>query len=92
MEVNRKFNVMAIYEVKKGSNGVVVVSDCLHHGDFMVDPAEVALWNHDTYEVVVPEGTTKLKPKAFKGCRQISKITSPDSVTSIGAEAFYECI
>ena len=34
---------MAIYEVKKTSNGVVVVSDCLYHGDFMVDPAEALL-------------------------------------------------
>ena len=91
MEVNRKFNVMAIYEVKKTSNGVVVESDCLYHGEFMVDPAEVALWHHDTYEVVVPEGTTKLKPKAFLGCKEISKITIPDSVTSIGAEAFSGC-
>lgn len=82
---------MAIYEVKEESNGIVVVSDCLYHGEYMVDPAVAALWGHDSFEVIIPDGTTKLKPKAFYNNQKISKITIPESVTSIGSEAFWNC-
>ena len=43
----------------------------------------------DTYEV--PEGTTKIGAFAFAGCRQLSKVTIPESVTTIASNSFWNC-
>ena len=37
---------------------------------------------------VVPEGTGHIDPRAFSGCNRLVRITLPDSVTDIGADAF----
>lgn len=43
----------------------------------------------DTYEV--PEGTTEIGAFAFAGCQQLSKVTIPESVTTITSNSFWNC-
>ena len=43
----------------------------------------------NTYEV--PEGTTEIGAFAFAGCRQLSKVTIPESVTAIESDSFWNC-
>lgn len=42
-------------------------------------------------EGIIPEGTTKIEPKAFSGCTGLKSIVIPDSVTMIGDGAFECC-
>lgn len=42
-------------------------------------------------DVVIPEGTKKIKLAAFTGCSSITTVTVPDSVTEIGTQAFGGC-
>ena len=41
--------------------------------------------------VVIPDGVTKIEAYAFAGCSGITSIEIPDSVKSIGFDAFYRC-
>ena len=43
----------------------------------------------DTY--AVPEGTTEIGVFAFAGCRQLSNVTIPESVTAIESDSFWNC-
>lgn len=43
----------------------------------------------DTYEV--PEETTEIGAFAFAGCQQLSKVTIPESVTTIASNSFWNC-
>ena len=43
----------------------------------------------DTYEV--PEGTTEIGAFALAGCRQLPKVTIPESVTAIESDSFWNC-
>lgn len=43
----------------------------------------------DTYEV--PERTTEIGAFAFAGCQQLSKVTIPESVTTIASNSFWNC-
>ena len=43
----------------------------------------------DAYEI--PEGTTEIGAFAFAGCRQLSKVTIPESVTAIESDSFWNC-
>ena len=42
-------------------------------------------------KIVIPDGVTAIKPRAFENCSRIESIVIPDSVTSIGAGAFRNC-
>ena len=43
----------------------------------------------DTYEI--PKGTTEIGEAAFTGCRHLSNVTVPESVTTIAPNAFWNC-
>lgn len=42
-------------------------------------------------DLVIPVGTTEIKDYAFAGCSSIKSVTIPNTVTSIGKFAFFEC-
>lgn len=53
-------------------------------------------YNGNDTEIVIPETynglpVTAIIGEAFKGCESLTKITVPDSVTSIGYDAFEGC-
>ena len=39
----------------------------------------------------IPNGTTKIRDYAFRGCTSLTSVTIPDSVTNIGNYAFSDC-
>lgn len=45
----------------------------------------------DIVDLVIPNGTTELKPYAFANAVQIKTVTFPSTLTKIGDRAFYEC-
>lgn len=42
-------------------------------------------------EVVIPEGTTEIKPYTFYGFFDLERVSIPEGVTTIGDSAFYFC-
>lgn len=42
-------------------------------------------------EVVIPEGTTEIKPYTFMGFFELKSVSIPEGVTTIGDSAFYCC-
>ena len=42
-------------------------------------------------EIVIPDGTYKIKPNLFYGVRSLNKVTLPESLTEIGYQAFNLC-
>ena len=43
-------------------------------------------------DLVIPQGVTNIRNRAFANCKSIESVTIPASVTSIGLEAFEGCI
>ena len=44
----------------------------------------------DNTSIVIKDNTVSMSPKAIFGCGGLTSVTIPDSVTSIGSEAFYD--
>ena len=42
-------------------------------------------------EYVIPEGVTKVRNMAFRGCDGITSLVIPETIRSIGTYSFYEC-
>ncbi len=42
-------------------------------------------------ECVIPEGVTKVRNMAFRGCDGITSLVIPETIRSIGTYSFYEC-
>ena len=42
-------------------------------------------------DLVIPEGTKRIKRGAFAGCQSIKTVTLPNSLDTIGEYAFYQC-
>lgn len=47
---------------------------------------------YDVENVLLPEGLISIGSGAFRGCRKLTTITIPQSVTNIGLSAFSDCI
>ncbi|MCQ2449039.1 MAG: leucine-rich repeat domain-containing protein, partial [Clostridia bacterium] len=64
-------------------------------GNFDSNPLDYA---HNLYlngelvtDLVIPQGVTAIKSRAFYNCTGLTSITIPDSVTTIGSSAFEDC-
>ncbi|MDE6533049.1 MAG: leucine-rich repeat domain-containing protein [Muribaculaceae bacterium] len=62
----------------------VVAGDNKYEGELVI-PAEVT-YNNRNLKV------TEIGSEAFRGCKSLTSVTIPDSVTVIGYNAFYYCI
>ena len=64
--------------------------------DFDSNPLEYAhhlyMNGKEVTNLVIPEGLTSIRNRAFSGCSYLTSVTIPNSVTSIGGAAFYKCI
>ena len=40
---------------------------------------------------IIPEGTTEIEQSAFEDCASLKSVSIPNSVTSIGDNAFANC-
>lgn len=63
--------------------------------NFQGDSANPLTYAHNLYMndvlvkvLIIPNGVTKIGNYTFKNCNRLANITIPDSVTSIGTEAF----
>ena len=59
--------------------------------DFEMDGASVCKYRGKAVNVVIPDGVTAIKAKAFKGNKKIESVVIPSSVTAIAASAFERC-
>lgn len=48
-------------------------------------------FREEIFQVVLPDGLTRVGSNAFAGCKNLTAITIPGSVREIGARAFLEC-
>ncbi|MDE7361673.1 MAG: leucine-rich repeat domain-containing protein [Oscillospiraceae bacterium] len=59
--------------------------------DYTIVNDMLLVWRKNEGDVTVPDGVTKIAPRAFEHMDQITGINIPDSVTEIGGYAFHEC-
>ena len=57
----------------------------------LVNNDTVILCRPNARSVVIPDGITRIRSRAFSNCSELTSITIPNSVISIGASAFYGC-
>ena len=75
------FNGTGIYNDKSNwENNVLYINDCLIEAKTSISGA-----------YTIKENTRLIGDWAFSGCRSLTSITIPNSVTSIGSRAFYDC-
>ena len=59
--------------------------------DFVIENGVLKKYNGPGGDVTVPEGVTKIRDFAFRGCTGLTSVSLPDSVTEIGDSAFWGC-
>lgn len=70
---------------------------CSLHGPVIVDGELIIYLENRTlsdgcYEhVIIPDGVTKIKSRAFEMCNTIEEVEIPETVTELGEEVFYLC-
>ena len=57
----------------------------------LVNNDTVILCRPNARSVVIPDGITRIRSRAFSNCSELTSITIPNSVISIGASAFNGC-
>ncbi|MBQ9705764.1 MAG: leucine-rich repeat domain-containing protein, partial [Paludibacteraceae bacterium] len=58
--------------------------------NYTSDGGYLNIGGEDIVDLVIPNGTTELKPYAFAKAKQIKTVTLPSTLTKIGRCAFYE--
>ncbi|MBQ3633074.1 MAG: leucine-rich repeat domain-containing protein, partial [Paludibacteraceae bacterium] len=58
--------------------------------NYTSDGGYLNIGGEDIVDLVIPNGTTELKPYAFANAKQIKTVTFPSTLTKIGRCAFYE--
>ncbi len=61
------------------------------NSDFEMDGSTVLKYRGKAVDVVIPDGVTAIKAKAFKGKKKITSVVISSSVTAIAASAFEGC-
>ena len=76
------FYQTSIYNTKSNwENGVLYISNCLIEAERDISGS-----------YAIKEDTRILADDAFLGCSSLTSVTIPNSVTSIGNSAFYDCV
>ena len=75
------------------SNGYTLDAGCIYYGSRLVSASGLngVGYNGTPRRYDVKAGTTAIDEYAFRGCSQLTFITLPDSLRSIGIGAFYGC-
>lgn len=78
----------------KAFEGTKWLSDWYEAGEeefLVVGDGILIAYNGNKEEVELPKGIKQIGPDVFKDHTELKMITIPDSVTKIGANAFYDC-
>lgn len=59
--------------------------------NFLIENGVLKQYRGPGGDVVIPEGVTEIRYRAFYLCKSLTSVTIPASVTSIGSEAFRGC-
>ena len=59
--------------------------------DFVIKDGVLVTYKGNSSSVYVPDGVKKIGASAFEGNNTIVYVKLPNSVETIGAQAFYEC-
>ena len=72
------------------SSGTLIISGTGQMNDFDSGEAWLAC-SDDIQEIIIENGITSIGAYAFEGCYRLTSIAIPDSITSIGENAFAYC-
>ena len=61
-------------------------------GDFVIEGGILTAYQGKNPEVIIPNGVTAIKNKAFDFNKTVVRVVVPDSVTAIGSGAFSQCM
>lgn len=59
--------------------------------DYEMDGTDLCKYRGKARDAVIPDGVTKIKPKAFRNKKSLTSVVIPASVTTIAASAFEGC-
>jgi len=59
--------------------------------DFQMNGTVLVQYKGNGGNIIIPEGVTEIRQRAFEGCTSITSVTIPEGVTYIGLSAFHGC-